>query len=92
MAWITTEDDKRPASSLLTVPLTRAEVLRRRNEDWRIDHDEGRYDPVLRRRVRRSMALIALIHRVDVATVSRGIESARRLHAELSDVEAKTPC
>jgi hypothetical protein len=89
MAWIPRENDERPAPALAGVPLTRAEAIRRRNEDWRADHDDGRYDPVLRRTVRRSLELIALIYNVDKATVSRGIRAARRMHAELSHVDAK---
>ena len=92
MAWITTELDEKPSSPVLGVPLTIAELRRRRNEDWRIDHDEGRYDPAYRRTIRRSLALIAKLYRVDDATVLRGIQSARRLHAELADVEAKNAC
>jgi hypothetical protein len=92
MAWITTELDETPSSLVLSVPLTGAEIRRRRNEDWRIDYDEGRYDPALRRPVRRSLALIARLYKVDKATVLRGIESARRLKAELADAEAKNAC
>lgn len=92
MAWITTEIDEKPSSFVLKAPLSGDELRCRRNEDWRIDHDEGRYDPAYRRTVRRSLALIAKLYRVDQATVLRGIQSARRLHAELADVEAKNAC
>lgn len=92
MAWINTDIDEKPSSFVMRVPLTGAELRRRRNEDWRIDHDEGRYDPAYRRPVCRSLALIARLYRVDEATVLRGIQSARRLRAELADVEANNAC
>lgn len=92
MAWITTDSDEKPSPLVMKVPLTSAELRRRRNEDWRIDYDEGRYDPAYRRPVCRSLALIARLYRVDEATVLRGIQSARRLRTELADAEAKNSC
>jgi hypothetical protein len=92
MAWISTEVDEKPVSAMLRVPLTGSELRRRRNEDWRIDHDEGRFDPASRRRLRRSLALIAQLYKVDEATVLRGIQSARRLHAGLADAERENAC
>ena len=79
---------ERPRRCPLPTP---AQVLRRRNEDWRLDYERGRYNPETRTVERRSVALIALLAGVPERTVRHGIAEARRLrdaiHADECDRE-----
>lgn len=63
--------------------LTREQILRRRNDEWRIDHDEGRRDPYTGRIKKRSLALIAELYGVDKVTVFDGIVAARAIREAL---------
>lgn len=71
----------------LAAGLTRAQVRARRNEDWRIDLEVGRYDPIRNRLIRRSVSLIALLSGVSVRTVQVGIAEARRLREEIEGAD-----
>lgn len=67
--------------------LTAKQLLNRRNEDWRYDHDEGRADPVTGRRVTRPVSLIAKLAGVSERTVRHGIAQARALRDAISHAD-----
>lgn len=64
--------------------LTPKQVRNRRNEDWRRDHEEGRFDPVIGRSVKRSVPLIAELAGVPERTVRHGIAEARKLREAIA--------
>ncbi|AGA29778.1 hypothetical protein [Singulisphaera acidiphila] len=60
------------------------QVRARRNEDWRVDHEVGRFDPVSSRTVKRSVRLIAELAGVPERTVRHGIAEARRVREAIA--------
>jgi hypothetical protein len=64
--------------------LAQHQITALRNEDWRRQHDDGVPDPATGRIVKRSLALIARLYRVDKATVLYGVRTARALREALN--------
>lgn len=81
MTLLVTPDGKAEelASRSRRSELSRKQILARRNEDWRVDHDIGRDDQDSGGLVKRSVGLIAALSGVPERTVRHGIAEARKL-------------